>query len=69
MTEDQIQFISTLPGADVDGTIQTVLMSPNLDKVSFDSVLKVLVARLALEKQFLVQDNIRLSNEVNSATQ
>lgn len=64
MTKDQIEFLQSLDKEGMDGTIQTVLMSDNLQVVSFVSVLTHLVKQLKAEKDSLIKDNIKLSNIV-----
>lgn len=66
MTKDQIEFLKSLDTTAVDGTIQSVLIQENLTKVSFENVSRFLLMNLVREKQFLIQDNIRLSGLVNN---
>ena len=62
MTKDQIEFLQSLDKEGMDGTIQSVLMSDNLQVMNFTTVLMHIVKQLKNEKDSLIKDNIRLSN-------
>ena len=66
MDKAQIDFVLSLDPDRVDGTVQAFLMScPNLSEVSFEQFAKSLLKRMFMEKQFLVQDNIKAWGEVD----
>lgn len=64
MNTTQIEYIRSLDPLRIDGTIQSVLMSENLNEVSFERVLKLLLEAVIREKKFLVSQNIKFSNSV-----
>lgn len=66
MTREQIEFLKSLDKEQMDGTIQSVLLSEGLTTKSFESVCKHLLLNLKAEKDHLIQDNIRLSKELNN---
>ena len=64
MTKDQFEFIKSLDKSSMDGTIQSVLIREGLHEVPYVKVLEFLVSTLKSEKDFLVKQNITLSNQV-----
>jgi hypothetical protein len=65
MNKAQSDFVLSLDPEGLDGTIQSMIMCQNLQEVSFEQFMKVLVRRVLAEKQFLVQDNVRAWRKVN----
>jgi hypothetical protein len=66
MNQAQIDFVLSLDPDRLDGTIQSFLMSyPKLSEVSFEQFAKALLKRMYMEKQFLVQDNIKAWRKVD----
>lgn len=64
MTRDEIEFLRSLDKDGVDGTIQAMILDPNITKAPFNSVARILLTQLVKEKHHLVKDNINLSKKV-----
>lgn len=66
MNREQIEFIKSLDKEQMDGTIQSVLLSEGLTIKSFDAVCRHLLVNLKAEKDYLIRDNIKLSKELEN---
>lgn len=60
MTKEQIAFLKSLDPNGNDGTIQSMLLNPNITAEPFDQVAKALLLQLMIEKNFLVKQNIQV---------
>lgn len=60
MKKEQIAFLKSLDPDGKDGTIQAMLMNPNITAEPFDQVAKALLLQLMIEKNFLVKQNIQV---------
>lgn len=65
MTPKQIEFLKSLDKGGCDGTIQSILLGKDLNTIPYQSVLEFVLTQIKKEKDLLVQDNIRLSKEIN----
>lgn len=65
MTPKQIEFLKSLDKEGCDGTIQSILLGKDLNTIPYQSVLEFILTQIKKEKDFLVQDNIRMSNLIN----
>ena len=61
MTKDEIQFIKRLPDAELNGTIQSVLMREDINFVPYKDALEFLLTMTLKENTMLREQNVTLS--------
>jgi len=65
MTEQQIEWLSSLDPHKMDGTIQFFLMESTMRAKPFEEVATMIINQLYKEKKFLSNEVTLLSREVN----
>ena len=65
MDKEQIDFIKSLDPKGVSGTIQSVVMSSNIEKLPYVKALEFILKATLMEKERLIEDNKQLSIKVN----
>lgn len=63
MTREQIEFIKSLDKDATSGTIQSILIREDLQQMPYTKALEFLIRSLKSEKDFLIEDNIKLSKQ------
>lgn len=64
MTPEQIALVRSIDKTGVEGSIQAFLLLPGIEEAPFESVLLKMVGQLYLDKQALIRDNIKLSQQI-----
>lgn len=66
MKQEAIDFLKSLDPDGMNGTIQSVLMNPNLGSAGFEQVLKMLLVQTLQEKEALIGLNMKMTNYLSS---
>jgi hypothetical protein len=66
MKEQEKAKISALDPTGCNGTVQSVLLNPNINQASYPEVLYYLISKTLEEKAYLERANIKLTNVLKS---
>lgn len=66
MKREAIDFLKSLDPEEVNGTVQSVLLNPNLHAIGFEQALKFLIMRTLEEKEALIKTNTAMCNYLSS---
>lgn len=67
MTPNQVEFLRSLDKDGTFGTIQSVLLNPDLSKTPFESVCKYLLTCMKDERMTLLAENERMRKALQKA--
>lgn len=67
MNLNQVEFIRSLDKEGTFGTIQSVLLNPDLSKIPFESAAKYLLTCMKDERMTLMQENERMRKALEKA--
>jgi hypothetical protein len=66
MKPQEIEKIRQLDVQGMSGTVQSVLLNPNINQASYPEVLYYLISKTLEEKAYLERANIKLTNVLKS---